>query len=89
MEDYKDAVKKGLQVLKEDYRNESDIGREYLEERLNRVDSIEVFYVPEEDAWVLIGSCPCILEEGEPHWDGCQPVVILQSDGTVLAIGSY
>ena len=83
--DYKDAVKKGLRLLKADNREDGG----WLNEWLWRGKSITVFYVPEEDTWVLVGSCPCILREGDPHWIGCHPVVIMESDGTVVAIGSY
>ena len=83
--DYKDAVKKGLRLLKADNRK----GFGWLNEWLWRGKSITVFYVPEEDTWVLVGSCPCVLREGDPHWTGCHPVVIMESDGTVVAIGTY
>jgi hypothetical protein len=83
--DYNDAAWKGLRLLKADNRE----GGGWLNEWLWRGKSITVFYVPEEDTWVLVGSCPCILREGDPHWIGCHPVVIMESDGTVVAIGTY
>ena len=57
--------------------------------RLTSGDTITVFYVPEEDTWVITGSCPCKLREGDPHWVGCQPATIIRPDGTVVAVGSY
>jgi hypothetical protein len=85
IENYKDAVQKGLRLLKADNREDGG----WLNEWLWRGKSITVFYVPEEDTWVLVGSCPCTLREGDPHWIGCHPVVIIESDGTLVTIGTY
>ena len=82
--DYEDAAQKGLRLLKEDNREDG-----CWIQWLWGGDTITVFYVPEEDTWVWIGSCPCIIREDVPHWMGCHPVVIIQSDGTVVAQGSY
>lgn len=85
VKDYKDAARKGLRLLKKE--NKENQGR--WNRWLRQSESITVFYVPEEDTWVWEGSCPCVLKEGDPHWAGCHPVMIIRSDGTVVAKGSY
>lgn len=82
--DYKDAVKRFRTLLR---RHNGLELFPFL--RLTSGDTITVFYVPEEDTWIITGSCPCKLREGEPRWVGRQPVTIIKPDGTVVAIGSY
>lgn len=69
--DYKDAAEKGQQlwqkVLGEDVSS-------YLD------NDIEVFYVPEEDTWVVKGTLP-------DDYVGYLPIAIIKSDGAVLSVG--
>lgn len=69
--DYKDAAEKGQQLWQQELKHFTD---DYLER------NIEVFYVPEDDTWVVTGTLP-------EDWVGLLPIAIIQSDGTVLSVG--
>ena len=78
--DYKDAVEKGVGLL-ETHWHKKGVYQIYG-------DNITVFYIPKEDAWVIIGDPPYDVTESGPSGTRGQPVVIIQPDGTVLAIGT-
>lgn len=69
--DYMDAAQKGQQLWQQSLKELAD---EFLER------AVEVFYVPEDDTWVVQGTLP-------EDFVGMLPISIIKSDGTVLSVG--
>jgi len=68
----------------ENYLDAGKIGEELWADYCstdNPGDNVRVFYIPQEDVWIVEGTSPDV------NWNGWVPVSIIQSDGKVLAVG--
>lgn len=80
--DYTDAAEKGQQLWETVLQRKNIFDRE---ESVNPGSYVLVFYIPEEESWVIYGTSP---DYGEPDrsWTGVLPIAIITQDGTVLSV---
>lgn len=81
--DYKDAAEKGQQLwetILQGYGNPKN------DAPINPGRYVEVFRVPDDDAWVICGTSPD-YGDPQPSWTGILPITVIKNDGTVLSVG--
>ena len=81
--DYTDAAQKGQQLWDAVLQG---YGYRPTKDPVNPGEYVEVFYVSQDDTWVIMGTSPDYDKE-ERGWAGILPMVIIKTDGTVLSVG--